>query len=145
MRLERYQLIATPDFETYEFFSEGPKGTIRKFIEFRKIDRRVYNLAFGDWDELNQRIDDKSRSNNSDMRKILSTVAGAVVLFLNNHRYAVLFIQGQTLAKTRLYQMGLNKIWPEINSLYDIAGFRNGIWESFTPGNNYKAFSLQLK
>ena len=52
MNFKKYQLISTTDLFTYEFFSKGPNGTIRKFIYFQKIDDNQYNLAFGDWNEV---------------------------------------------------------------------------------------------
>jgi hypothetical protein len=64
MQLERYDFVKGPEKFYYHFFSEGPKGRIKKVIEFYKIHRSVYNLAFGDADEQTDRINDTITSNN---------------------------------------------------------------------------------
>ena len=43
-----------PEEYYYEFFSEGPKGKIKKVVRYRLIEaypNKVYNLGFGDKDE----------------------------------------------------------------------------------------------
>jgi len=64
MNFHKYPIISTNEHLTYEFLSEGPKGTIKKVIYFQEIGDNLYNLAFGDWDEAEQGMDDKARSNN---------------------------------------------------------------------------------
>jgi hypothetical protein len=145
MDLERYALTAVESRESYEFLSEGPRGTIKKVIQYQEVEPGFYNLAFGDWDEENKQINDVIRSNNADRDKILATVAGSVALFMREHPDVILVAIGQTPAKTRLYQMGLNQHWEEAKELFDISGYRADGWESFVPGQNYDAFSLKMK
>lgn len=46
---DRYKIDADAAFSTFEFVSEGPKGKIRKLVQFTETDRvGTYNLAFGD-------------------------------------------------------------------------------------------------
>jgi hypothetical protein len=101
--------------ESYEFLSEGPKGTIKKVIRYQEVEPGLYNLAFGDWDKENQ------------------------------HPDVTLVAMGQTPAKTRLYQMGLSQHWKEVKGLYDVTGYRTNGWEAFTPGRNYDAFGIKTK
>lgn len=145
MTLPKYPVLANGTHETYEFLSSGPKGTIKKVVNYQEISPGVFNLAFGDWDEIEQRIKDNTRSNNSDRDLILATVASTVIDFMKFHPGCILFAQGETPAKTRLYQMGINANWQEINSLFRISGFTEGTWESFMPGKNYEAFALKAK
>ncbi len=43
----------------FEFYSEGPKGRIKKIVRFKKLDiDNVYNLAFGDENPETGDIDD---------------------------------------------------------------------------------------
>ena len=51
MNLDRYPFF-TSDYQDYEFFSEGPKGRIKKVVKFMKAqdDPIIFNLAFGDED-----------------------------------------------------------------------------------------------
>jgi hypothetical protein len=67
---------------TFKFISEGPKGRIDKEIQYAEtLIKNVYNLAFGDKNEINGEIDDKIISNNKDAQKILATVAASVLIF----------------------------------------------------------------
>lgn len=74
MKYPRYPVIASDDY-TYDFFSEGPRGRIKKGIFYLQIEENFFNLAFGDWNKELQDLDDSSRSNNGDRDKILATVA----------------------------------------------------------------------
>src|SRR5438105_2463318 len=103
MNLKHYELDAKPDFLSFEFCSLGPKGRIVKHIQFRKLDapdsqNDIYNLAFGDYDEKEGRIDDLVVSNNKDSEKILATIANAVVTFTDRHPDAIVFARGSTPA-----------------------------------------------
>jgi hypothetical protein len=134
MKKECYFLDADEKKENFIFFSEGPKGIIKKTIEYKKIGNKYYNLGFGDWDEINNVINDKSRTNNGDRDKVLATVASSVSIFMEYHPDALIFAVGEIPAKTRLYQIGINKHWAEISAQFSVQGFRNGFWVPFEPG-----------
>ncbi|WP_367209624.1 hypothetical protein [Sphingobacterium sp. R2] len=80
MHEEYYSFEKTPDIHYYEFFSIGPKGNIRKVIQFQQIniEENVYNLGFGDFDPSTKEISDLTTSNNLDTKKVLTTVGRAV-------------------------------------------------------------------
>lgn len=145
MNFERYPLTSNHSRLTYEFLSEGPKGTIKKVVIYQKISAGIYNLAFGDWDEKAQKIIDNSRSNNNDRDKVLASVASTVIDFMNNYPEAIIFAKGITPGKTRLYQIGITQNWHEIGQSFDIEGFYKGNWEPFQRGRNYEAFTLKAK
>lgn len=77
------------------FLSEGPKSTIKKIVQFQHLGSHLYNLAFGDWNEPEQKVDDSVRSNNNDRDRVLATIASAVIDFMKHHPHAVLFAQGK--------------------------------------------------
>ena len=56
MNLETYPVKAGKDYKRYEFFSEGPKGTIRKVVFYQYMGENIYNLSFGDWDEVREKL-----------------------------------------------------------------------------------------
>jgi hypothetical protein len=145
MNLEKYSVVSDSGHITYEFLSEGPKGTIKKVVFYQKVEENVFNLAFGDWNEQTQKINDNARSNNKDMDKVLVTVASTVIDFIKHHPQAIILAEGFSPSRTRLYQIGIRANWQEIGKLFDIAGFREGQWEFFEKGRNYKAFSLKAK
>ena len=92
-----------------------------------------------------QKVKDDTRSNNADKDKVLATIAFTVVDFMKHHPEAIIIAEGETPAKTRLYQIGINANWSEINRLFEIKGFIDGNWEAFNQKKNYKAFTLRAK
>src|SRR5690349_279160 len=122
MNLNKYPILSTNEHLTYEFLSEGPNGTIKKVVYFQEIDKDIFNLAFGDWNEAEQGIDDKARSNNNDRDKVIATVASAVIDFIKYYPDASIFAKGSTPGRTRLYQIGIFANLHEISQLFIIEG-----------------------
>jgi hypothetical protein len=145
MNLKKYSIVTDNNHVAYEFLSEGPNGTIKKVVFYQNIGENVFNLAFGDWDETKQKINDKARSNNNDLIKVLATIASTVIDFIKRHPDAIIFAEGVTPAKTRLYQMGINSNWQEIDQFFDVMGNFKGNWERFKQDRNYQAFALKAK
>jgi hypothetical protein len=145
MKLDKYPVISTNEHLTYEFLSEGPNGTIKKVVYFQEIEDNLYNLAFGDWNEEEQRIDDKARSNNNDRDKVIATVASTVNDFVKYYPEAIIFAKGSTPARTRLYQIGLLANWHEISQLFIVEGLTNGVWLIVEKQRNYEAFLVRAK
>jgi hypothetical protein len=145
MDFDRYAVLTNANHEVYEFLSEGPNGIIKKIVNYRVISDNLFNLAFGDWDETEQRINYLVRTNNHDRDKVLVTVASTVVDFMKHHPDASLFAKGSTPGRTRLYQIGISDCWDEIGRFFEIEGFYKGYWEPFEKGKNYQAFTLEAK
>jgi hypothetical protein len=81
----------------YEFTSEGPKGLIKKLVEYTQTSaENVYNLGFGDYDEITKEINDLSVTNNGDSLKVLSTVASTVYAFTEKYPKAWILATGRT-------------------------------------------------
>lgn len=82
MKLDRYELKSDDPLTTFEFLSEGPKGKIEKIIQFSLVlEDNLYNLAFGDKNQVTGQIDDKVVTDNGDSEKVLATVVAAVDAF----------------------------------------------------------------
>lgn len=148
MKLEKYNLVKDAANFTYDFYSEGPNGRIKKVVRFQhmpKISENVFNLAFGDLDEETGLIDDLVISNNNDRLKVLKTVAEAVADFIKFRPKAIILIKGSTLSRTRLYQMGMSFFWLEISQLYEIYGNLGREWLPFRKGVNYERFMIFKK
>ncbi len=143
MHLERYEFEVLGN--RYDFYSEGPKGRIRKAITYQMLKggrAPLYNLTFGNWNEDLNRIDDRTTSNNGDRQKILATVAASVIHFMERNAEAHLLAMGATPSRTRLYQININFYFAIISSYFRIEGFKHNKWELFQTGRNYKAFLL---
>jgi hypothetical protein len=148
MQIEKYEYVSKSNHRTFSFISRGPKGSIKKIVSFRQMkdwNENIYNLSFGDWDEVNQGINDKVVSNNGDREKILKTVVVATLEFSKYFPNAFIYFEGSTDSRTRLYQMRISQYYPEICKLYDIYGFRGGNWLEFESGKNFEAFLLSRK
>ena len=51
MQMDSYLWVADGNHKMYHFFSSGPKGIIKKVVQYNVIHERLYNVEFGDWDE----------------------------------------------------------------------------------------------
>lgn len=87
----------------YSFVSHG-KERIEKIAIFRSTPKdNLYYFGFGDLTP-NGSIDDRIRSNNGDLIKVLATVIQILRTFLKGHPYATVFFVGSTLNRTMLYR-----------------------------------------
>jgi hypothetical protein len=150
MNLPRYGYSVDKSFLEYEFFSDGPKGLIRKVVRFTlrasNDGSPFYNLAFGDWDEAEQRVDDFIVTDNEDTELVLATVATIVMDFSSNFDDITILAEGSTNSRTRLYQMGINKLKKEIEPVFDVYGLdKKSGWEPFQSGINYDALLVIKK
>ena len=137
---DKYRYNTNSSFLDFEFESTGSKGVIKKVARFSEMGKNIYNFGFGDLDETTGEISDTVVSNNGDGDKVLVTVASIIYDFTNFYEGVAVFIQGTTPARTRRYQMGMNKFWKEISSIFEVSGLKNDKWEQFRPGENYEAF-----
>lgn len=144
MGVDKYEVLAGGNHRVYEFLSQGARGTIKKVIVYQKMSGfdNTFNLAFGDWDEQNQKINDQSRTNNNDRDKVLATVASTISDFIEYNPGSSIFVRGSTAARTRLYEIGIASHLEMINKDFDIYGLYKGDWELFERGKHYDAFLL---
>lgn len=146
MNLERYKYF-TNDYYAYEFYSEGPKGRIKKAVVYSKIqdDPTVYNLAFGDEDAATGKISDLIVSDNQDRNIVLATVAATVIAFSERYGNHFIYATGSSEARTRLYQISISMLWNEIEADFVVFGFKDNEWQEFQRNVNYEAFLVKRK
>jgi hypothetical protein len=149
MNAKRYEYKIGETFLDYEFYSLGPKGTIKKAVRFTPIfflNSTYYNLSFGDYNEKDETIDDLTVTNNMDTERILSTVAYAVIDFMNHYPDAVIYARGSTSVRTRRYQMGISKYLNKIDPSFEIFGLiEDEGFKLFKQNQRYEAFVLRKK
>ena len=146
MNTEKYNLKAEATLTRFEFVSEGPKGTIRKLIEFQKTTvPGLFNLAFGDTDPQTGEMNDLSVSDNGDTDKVLATVVSSVYAFFEKHPNAYVYASGSTKARTRLYRMGISRFYEEIKEDFYLYGQDGGNFPIFEIGVEYDGFLAQRK
>ncbi len=156
MNLERYEYDQLDEF-TYRFYSVGRNGIFEMRVKVVQIGYNSYNLGFGVVDPASEWLDDLVELRNGDTQTILSTVASIALEFVDGHFGASLYASGSTPSRTRLYQMGLNRVLPHLQG-YSIAGLITkrdcspnipgnnpeckDEWQEFRPGIEYKAFLI---
>lgn len=146
MQVDKYALKAESSLTVFEFVSEGPKGPIRKLIQFQNTNRpNLYNLAFGDKDPETGEIDDLVVSNNGDTDKVLATVVAALYAFFDKHPDAFVYATGSTNARTRLYRMGISRFHDEMAEEFDLYGQIDDEFYEFEVGKEYAGFLAQRK
>lgn len=146
MNLEKYTMDADEELFTFEFNSFGPKGRIRKIVQFTKTNwKDIYNLGFGDKNENTGEISDFSISNNSDSNRVLVTVASSVSAFTIRYPNLWVYATGSTDSRTRLYQIGISRHLDEIQLEFEIFGLRENEWIPFLRNINYEAFIIKRK
>jgi hypothetical protein len=144
----KYSLRWNSSDFAYEFYSEGPKGRIKKQLKFQpipKVGENVFNVALGDQDQVTGDFNDLAISNNNDRVKVINTVAEAIIGFLDFKPNAILHIQGNTSSRTRLYQMALFARWWRIEHSFEVLGKLGNDWLSFRKGVNYERFLVYKK
>ncbi len=143
---------------TYLFSSVGPKGTIIKAVKITKLNlsnfTNWYDLAFGDWDDERSEIDDETRSNNGDLKKILNTVLEISIEFLTEHPICTLVFRGSMDAKSlqlgrnqrnNTYGWMISKNLEMLNKEHKIAGVRDGAITEYEPDSEYDGFLVKRK
>ncbi len=146
MKTEKYHLKSESKFTRFEFISEGPKGPIRKLIEFQETTNPdVFNLAFGDFNAQTEEIDDLAVSDNGDTEKVLSTVASAVYTFLNKYPEVFVYATGSTKARTRLYRMSIGRFYDEMQKDFYLYGQIGDDFYEFEISKDYDGFLAQRK
>lgn len=147
MNLNCYPCFANETHSAYEFTSYGTKGAVKKVVEYAWTGfDGVYNLAFGDFDESVNNINDLIVTNNGDCLKVLSTVAWTVREFMFWHPEELVFATGSTDSRTRLYRIGIASNLAEIQKEFVIFGSTKcDAWEEFIIGNDYISFLVGRK
>lgn len=125
MNLERYECTADSQFSSFTFDSIGPNRTIRKVINYEQIPgiflpdgSAVRNLAFGDWNEVEERIDDGIVSNNNDRDKVLATVASTIISFTESMEKYLSMQRAVLRRKRDCIKWGSMPAWIQLNHCF---------------------------
>lgn len=146
MNLDKYTLTASPDFQSFKFYSVGSKGSIPKLVQFQEmLGIDYFNLAFGDLDITSGELDDLSVSDNGDSEKVLATVLTALYNFLEKYPNATVYAKGSTPGRTRLYRMGIFKYYSESDLGISVFGELEFGFEPFRGGKEYLGFLVRKK
>jgi hypothetical protein len=134
----------------YTFYSRG-KRDILKVIAFRPIEKdgnKYYNWGFGDLVKNKTGgfvVDDKTESNNGDVRRVLYTVVSTLSAFFEINPEATVSIEGSNRQRMSIYEKFVARRWKDIEALYDVKGFRNGQIEPFQEAMDFDYLLISKK
>jgi hypothetical protein len=74
---------------------------------------------------------------------VLATVANTINVFCDHYGEHFIYVEGSTLSRTRLYQIGINRLWEEIKKDFKVWGYKDGDWQDFKSNVNYEAFLVK--
>lgn len=116
------------------------KEQYKKVIHFTRLDSSeadIYNLGFGDFNEVTGKINDLNVTNNADRDRVLGTVAKSVLFFLHSYPDSRVVFKGSTPARTRLYNIEISKHWENVKNLVLVEGLTSRGWEPFCKQTVY--------
>lgn len=146
MKNEKYQLESDRKLLLFEFTSVGPKGKIKKVVQYIETNLKdYYNLGFGDLIEETGEIEDTVITNNADSQQVLSTVASTIYTFTKRYPDAWIYAKGSNSVRTRLYRIGITNNLIEIKKDFDVFGLKDNQWEEFSKNMEYEAFLITRK
>lgn len=146
MHYDKYEITPGDTAMVYEFVSQGPKGDVKKVVMYSHTGiTDLFNLGFGDKNGVTGELDDRVVTNNGDSLKVLATVASTVYLFTNLFPNALVGAVGSTAARTRLYRILISNNLETIRRDFEVYGFLDGDWKTFSADTNYLAFLLKRK
>lgn len=143
MKVPRYEYSTESEAELFTFTSEGTKGNVKKLVVYSQmLQEDIYNLAFGDYDEETNSIDDTVITNNNDSQKVLATVASTLYAFTDKHPNVWVYATGSNSARTRLYRMGITTNLEEILQDFEVYGLFEDAGDNLKKAKNTKHFWL---
>ncbi|HEX5154674.1 MAG TPA: hypothetical protein VFW07_24675 [Parafilimonas sp.] len=146
MKLPRYEFVTEGEAELFTFTSEGPKGNIKKLVVYSQmLQNDIYNLAFGDYNDETDSINDTIITGNNDSQKVLTTVALTLYVFTDKHPNVWVYVTGSNAARTRLYRMGITTNLEEISEDFEVYGLSGDTWQAFEKAKEYEAFLVKRK
>jgi len=146
MKYEVYKgVVASKDFNQFDFVSHGKKGPICKRVAFTMTEMdNVFNLAFGDVGDESE-FDDLSVSDNGDRNKVLATVVDIVTTYTDRYPGRWILFQGSTESRTRLYRMAIGLNLEELSVKFQIYTFIEEKLVHFDKNMNVNAFLIKRK
>jgi hypothetical protein len=139
-----YQITSSADGFWYEFDSISKEKTIRKAVAYYPYSDEIFQLVFGNLVENN--IDTLGKSNNQDMKMVLTTVIQTLIYFLELYPQKSVIFTGSTPSRTRLYRATISKLLIDLDDTYNVRGILpNFEVEDFEASTEYYAYLISKK
>jgi len=145
MNYEPYELLITEQDKRFSFQSIGKKGIVEKAILFSPEQEDMFNLALVDVNLKTGEENDKSKTGNGDLPRIMATSMKVILLFLDKHPDKMISFKGNSEERKKLYQIYVNKFYPFIRHELTILGERNQHWQEFEENAQFERFIIAKK
>ena len=134
----------------FVFISKNAYETnpIRKVVTYADIIRRgvrYFGLGFGDHNTDDGYVYDNVVSDNSDMRKVLKTVAYMLNVFFIEYPREKVLIEGRDRVRNSYYQKIVRDYYELISTRYKVEGFVDGRTAAFQPNVMYDFITISIK
>ena len=131
------------------FWSNNQEGTnpILKVVSYAKMikyRKTYYNLAFSDYDWINDDTYDFVATNNRDMRKVLRTVASTLELFFRKHPNEKVHIEGSDRVRHTYYHKLTRGYFDMISQKFTVAGCLKGKILPFDDNLEYEFIIVSI-
>lgn len=146
MKQQYYKYLRDEDCLWFEFESVSNQKTVRKIVVYTPFQDNpdVFNLALAD--ALSDgSYSDKTVTNNEDMEKVMATVIRTMLRFFEKYPTKMVYVEGSTAERTRLYRIIISRELSEIEKIFTIYGLLGSGTEIFKKNQNYNAFVIALQ
>lgn len=146
MKQQYYKYLRDEECLWFEFESVSKQKTVRKVVIYTPFQDNpdIFNLALADAFPDGS-FSDKSVTNNEDMEKVMATVIRTLLRFFEKHSSKMVYVEGSTIERTRLYRIIISRELSEIEKIFTIYGLLEFDTEVFRKNQNYNAFVITLK
>jgi hypothetical protein len=146
MKQKYYKYLSDEECLWFEFESVSEQKTVKKVIVYSPFQDNsdVFNLGLVDALEDGS-YSDKTVTNNDDMAKVMATVIRTLLRFFEKYPTKMVYIEGSTDERTRLYRIIISRELSEIEQIFTVYGVLDSISEPFQKNQNYNAFVIALK
>ncbi len=140
-----YDFTASDDATVFWFESIWQDDVIKKQIKISATSiPNFYALALVDL-MADGSLSDVNRPRHGNVEKVLATVLQTMLVFMDKHPDSTIFFMGSTPARTRLYQIAIQRELESAESIFSIQGLIKGSFYDFQPGNQYEGFVVTRK
>lgn len=146
MKQKHYKYIRDEDCLWFEFDSVSEHKTVKKVVSYTPFqdNPELFNLALADAFPDGS-FSDKSVTNNDDMEKVMATVIQTLLRFFEKYPTKMIYVEGSTVERTRLYRIIISRELTEIEEIFAIYGISSSKAEQFQKNQHYEAFVIALK
>ena len=104
----------------------------------------LWNLGFGDYEPISERIVDDVITDNGDGRQVLATVAATLIDFFKAYPAETVIFTGSDKRRTLLYNRAVMQYRNDFRSIFTVIGLTlDGIERALETGTHYPAFIIR--